>query len=246
MATSGDSAGSSAAEGVVGVLGGMGPAATIDLLQRLVDLRPAKDDADHLRVLVDNNPKVPSRIAALIDNTGPSPAPVLIAMARGLQAQGADFLVMPCNTAHHYHAEIAATVDIPFLNLMELVRRTLKETQPRPRRVGLLASSALRMIRLYEPYLAEAAIEVVYPAEGEQAQLMALIRAVKAGRVRETGTDALTAAAASLESQGVDQLLIACTELSALAGSLRSALPALDAADVLARAVIERAEAGAR
>ena len=77
----------------VGVIGGMGPEATVDFLRRLVARTPARDDADHLRVLVDNNPKIPSRIAALIEGTGEDPTPVLCDMARGLQAQGADFLV---------------------------------------------------------------------------------------------------------------------------------------------------------
>ena len=84
----------------IGVLGGMGPTATIDLLQRIIRLTPALDDVDHIRTLVDNNPQVPSRINYLIKRQGENPAPVLVKMAQGLSAQGADFLIMPCNTAH--------------------------------------------------------------------------------------------------------------------------------------------------
>ena len=82
---------------IVGVIGGMGPEATVDFLRRIVAATPARDDADHIRVLVDNNPKIPSRLAALVDGTGEDPLPVLIAMAQGLERQGADFLTMPCN-----------------------------------------------------------------------------------------------------------------------------------------------------
>ncbi|HEY1837589.1 MAG TPA: aspartate/glutamate racemase family protein, partial [Rhizomicrobium sp.] len=81
-------------EKVVGVIGGMGPEATVDFLSRVLRATPATDDADHIRVLVDNNPKIPSRIAALIEGGGEDPLPALIAMARGLESQGADFLVM--------------------------------------------------------------------------------------------------------------------------------------------------------
>src|SRR5579863_8958181 len=102
-------------EKVVGVIGGMGPEATVDFMHRLIAATPARDDADHLHILVDNNPKIPSRIAALIDGTGEDPTPVLRAMARGLEAQGADFLVIPCNTAHHYLPAIAESVRIPLL-----------------------------------------------------------------------------------------------------------------------------------
>jgi aspartate racemase len=233
-------------EAVVGVLGGMGPAATVDLLRRLIDLTPARDDADHLRVLVDNNPKVPSRVAALIDGTGPSPAPVLVAMARGLEAQGADFLVMPCNTAHHYHAEVAASVGIPFLSLPELVREALDAMEPRPRRVGLLASSALPRIGLYEASLGTCEREVVYPQPSLQTALMALIGAVKAEGVAAVDAEPLRVAAADLIGAGADVLLVACTELSALGDALAGTLdvPVVDAADVLARATVSHARRG--
>ena len=87
----------------VGVIGGMGPEATVDLMTRVIGKTPAVNDQDHLRMLVDNNPKIPSRIAAIIEGTGESPVPVLTEMARGLEVQGASFLAIPCNTAHVYH-----------------------------------------------------------------------------------------------------------------------------------------------
>ena len=227
----------------VGVIGGMGPDATVDLMRRVLALTPARDDQDHIRMLVDNNPKVPSRIAALIEGTGPSPLPTLIDMARGLETQGADFLVMPCNTAHHYHGEVADAVGIPFPNLMELVVADLAQHHSERRRVGLLASSALSKIRLYEPHFERAGLELLYPTPPRQEALMALIRAVKAARTDEQGTAAFSDAARDLAGQGAELLLIACTELSFIADTLASDLPGVDAADVLARAVVERARA---
>ena len=232
------------ADGVVGILGGMGPDASVDLMPRILRLTPAEDDSDHLRMLVDNNPGVPSRIAALIHGNGPSPLPVLEAMARGLESQGAEFLVMPCNTAHHYHADVAAAVDIPFLNLMELVARRLQQLEPRVERVGLLASSALQIIHLYEPWLEGVGMTALYPEARLQDDLMALIRAVKAGRSREHGTAALGAAAEQLASSGADCLLIACTELSVIAASLAPQRPVVDAAEVLAQETVAFARRG--
>src|SRR4051812_24371314 len=128
-------------EKVVGVIGGMGPEATVDFMRRLVARTPARDDADHLHVLVDNNPKIPSRIAVLIEGTGEDPTPVLCAMARGLQAQGADFLVMPCNTAHYYLPAIARSVTIPALDMVDLSIQKLAAAEPL--RIGMLASPAV-------------------------------------------------------------------------------------------------------
>ncbi|MCF8039781.1 MAG: aspartate racemase, partial [Desulfohalobiaceae bacterium] len=64
-------------EKIVGIIGGMGPEATVDLMSRVLKATPAADDIDHIRLVVDNNPKVPSRIKALLENTGESPAPCL-------------------------------------------------------------------------------------------------------------------------------------------------------------------------
>lgn len=226
---------------IVGILGGMGPEATVDLMRRVIAGTPARDDADHIRMLVDSNPHVPSRIEALIDGTGESPVPCLVEMARGLERQGADFLVIPCNTAHHYHAEVAAAVDVPVLNLVQMTARDAGGMCPDLARVGLLASSALMGIRLYEPWFEELGARVLYPGSGVQRELMELIRAVKAGRYTPAQVAACDRAAEDLEAQGAQCLVVACTELSVVVERLRTDLPVCDAADLLARAVIREA-----
>ncbi|MDP5054170.1 MAG: amino acid racemase, partial [Congregibacter sp.] len=183
----------------VGILGGMGPAATVDLMQRVIAATPASDDSDHIPMLVDNNPQVPSRIKALIEKTGPSPVPTLTAMAKRLADQGADFLVMPCNTAHHYYAELAAAVDIPFIDMTLLVSQHIARAQPGAQRVGLLASSALSQIELYEPNLRVQGLTPVYPPSAEQSALMALIMAIKANTGDALGYASLQDCASALE-----------------------------------------------
>ena len=225
----------------VGILGGMGPEATLDLMRRVIAGTPAQDDADHIRMLVDSNPRVPSRIEALIDETGESPVPCLVEMARGLERQGADFLVIPCNTAHHYHAEVAAAVGVPVLNMIEMTVRDAARRSPDIAQVGLLASSALPRIRLYERCFERLGVDVLYPGSGVQGALMELIRAVKAGRYATAQVAACDRAAEDLKAQGAQCLVVACTELSVVAEGLQTDLPVCDASDVLARAVIREA-----
>src|SRR5688572_14383751 len=134
----------------IGILGGMGPAATVELMSRIIAGTPARDDRDHIRMLVDNNPGVPSRIAAIIERTGTDPLPELKRMALGLQVAGADFLVMACNTAHHYQAELAASVTIPFLSILDVTARHLAAYHPRAARIGFLASPAVRLTGVYD------------------------------------------------------------------------------------------------
>ena len=226
---------------VVGILGGMGPEATVDLMRRVIALTPAQDDADHVHMLVDNNPQVPSRIAALIDGTGESPVPTLVAMAQRLQQQGADFLAMPCNTAHHYHADIAAAVSVPFLHMPQLVAAAVARDFPNVTGVGLLASTAVTQIELYEPCFTTYDLTVSFPDPARQGALMALIRSVKGVGPDAGELAAATAAAADLAFGGAELLVLACTELSVLAGQLDLPLPTLDAADVLAWEIVRRA-----
>lgn len=230
---------------IVGILGGMGPEATIDLLRRVVAMTPASDDQDHIRMLVDHNPKVPSRIKALIEKTGESPAPALIGMAQQLERAGASVLALPCNTAHAYAGEIQTSVGIPLLDMIALTADRISRLEPKCRVVGMLASTAVRIVGLYERALGPFGISTVYPKD--QDAVMDIIKAVKRGDRGSMQHPALQRAAADLHEQGAGMLLIACTELSVLAGSLAEfadctdcRLHVLDALDVLAETIVAR------
>jgi aspartate racemase len=217
-----------------GVIGGMGPEATVDFLRRLVAATPANDDADHIHVLVDNNPQIPSRISALIEGKGADPLPVLIRMARGLEKQGADFLVIPCNTAHYYLPAIAHAVDIPLLDMVGLSIRALAG-----KRIGMLASPAVRLVGLYEARLRDAGMAAIFPDVVGEANILEIIRAVKANRVTEQHKGDYAEVARTLD---MDALLIACTELSVLGAPEGVTCPVVDALDVLVEATIAAAK----
>ena len=125
-------------EKVVGVLGGLGPEATVDFMAKLVAATPAGSDQEHIRLLIDHNPGVPNRHDAIAGRT-PSVGPQLAVMARGLENSGADFLVMVCNTAHAYSSEIQAAVSIPFISIVDVSVDALAQ-QPR-RSVGVMAAA---------------------------------------------------------------------------------------------------------
>jgi len=220
-----------AREKTVGVIGGMGPEATVDFLRRIVEATPARDDADHIRVLVDNNPKIPSRIAALIEGTGEDPTPVLIAMAKGLERQGADLLTIPCNTAHWYRPAIAAAVGIPVLDMVELAVARLDAVSPKPKTIGMVASPAVREVGLYAERLEAGGFEALFPDERGEAAIFAAIRAVKAKAMTDVIRADYDAAIGALIDDGADAILIACTELSLLPAP--KGRPSVDALDAL-------------
>ncbi len=196
----------------VGILGGMGPEATVLLMQRLIAATAAQDDADHIPLIVHQNPQVPSRIRHLIEGTGEDPGPVLAAMTRGLEAAGAEALAMPCNTAHAYAGAIRAATRLPFLDMREATVAVL----PRGR-IGMLASPAVRMSKAFDAAFAAAGLTMVWPERDET--VLALIRRVKAGDTGAGAREALVQEAESLAERS-DHLLVACTELSLLTDTL--------------------------
>ena len=220
-----------AREKTVGVIGGMGPEATVDFMRRIVEATPARDDIDHIRVLVDNNPKIPSRIAALIARTGEDPTPVLVGMAQGLERQGADFLTIPCNTAHYYLPAIARSVNIPVLDMIALAIARLGALSPKPKKIGMLASPAVRLVGLYAERLGKAGFEALFPDEAGEAAVFTMISAIKSKSVTDKIRENYDRAIAGLERAGADAFLIACTELSLLPPP--KGRPSVDALDAL-------------
>ena len=231
---------------VVGIIGGMGPEATLDLMRRVLVKTPAQDDQDHIHLIVESNPKIPSRIAHLIEKTGADPTPELVRIARNLERAGAEALAIPCNTAHAYAPSIRRAVGIPLLDMVQLtVDQIASSPSPsahiasspagaqRVARVGLLASSAVLATELYAKAFADHGIAVVHPAR--QDDVMALIRAVKRG---ETGLDiqaALGRTALDLANH-VDVLLVGCSELSVISAGITA--PFVDSLDVQAQAIV--------
>ncbi|UOM37353.1 aspartate/glutamate racemase family protein [Acuticoccus sp. I52.16.1] len=223
---------------ILGVLGGMGPEATILLMQRILEATPApagrpRDDADHLPLLVDNNTQVPSRIRHLVEGTGEDPGPTLAAMARRLEAAGAAALAMPCNTAHAYAGAIREAVRLPFLDMVALTADAAAPLPAGP--AGILASPATRITGIFAAAFAARGREVIHPAD--EAAMLGAIRAVKAGQ-GERARPVLEAAAAELAGAGAAVLIVGCSEFSLLSRGLAATVPVIDTLDVLAVAAV--------
>jgi len=227
---------------VVGVIGGMGPEATVDLMMRVIRATPAQDDIDHIRMVVDNNPKVPSRIKAIIEGTGESPAPCMAQMARNLAASGADFLVIPCNTAYYYYDEVCSAVDIPVMNMIDVTVETVLNENASIRTVGLLASKAVLMTGLYTKPFKGKGIDVIYPSPELQDLLMASIRKIKTGKYDIGDREVLQSAAEELVRKRSEALIVACTELSIICDGLDAGVKVYDALQVLAESIVRMAK----
>jgi len=215
----------------IGVLGGMGPQATILLQQRLVAGVDASDDASHVPLLIDMNPQVPSRLDWLLKREGQDPGPVLAGMAKRLENAGATALAMPCNTAHHFAPAIVSAVGIPLLDMVDLSAQALVRSVGTGARVGILASPATQRTNLFGNALGRHALEVVFPERMDA--LLATIRRIKSAGTTERDVDALSAAGNDCRERGAACLLVGCSEFSLLTGRIDSDLPVIDTLDVL-------------
>jgi aspartate racemase len=226
----------------VGLLGGMGPAATVDFMARLVRLTPARSDQQHLRLLVDCDPSVPDRSAHILRGSD-APATHLARMAAGLEANGAELLVIVCNTAHAYYDRVATAVRVPVVDWIAEV--ALEVAAVGVSRAGILATEGTLRAGLYDTALARHGVTAVAPSPAEQRALMEVIYGVKAGGPEAVLALRMRAVAAALAGRGAEIALLACTELSVLAarfpviGGVRE----VDAADVVAARVVRAAGA---
>ncbi len=221
----------------IGVLGGMGPWATLDFFEKILRLTPAKTDQEHLRVIIDNNPKIPDRSPA-IAGTGEDPTPALVAGARILQQAGADVIVIPCNTAHYFYERVQNAVSIPVLHIMEEVVSTAREEVPSARVLGILATAAAVSSGLYARACARKGIEVVNPDPAGQQVVNRAIYAVKGGQMGPEITAGLKKIADGLVGRGAQALVLGCTELPFVLKPQDVRVPLLDSNQILARAAV--------
>ena len=231
---------------IVGILGGMGPAATADLYTKIIAATPASRDQDHIHIVIWADPTVPDRSDALLHG-GEDPTPWLLHGATQLVAMGASFIAVPCNTAHAFFPSLAPAITVPFLHMMDEVATAVELTHPSIERVGLLATTGTIASGLYQEWFAKHHIEVVVPNDGLQERVvMGAIHRVKAGEMGQETTEMLSEAAVYLVEHGAEALIAGCTELPLVFRDGDASVPIIDPTRVLAEAVVRRACASQR
>jgi aspartate racemase len=231
----------------LGVVGGVGPAATVDFMHKVVRNTPAARDQDHIKVIVEQNPQIPDRTDHLTGD-GADPTLALYATCKKLEDSGADLIAIPCNTAHAFIGPIEARLRVPIINMMNVTADYLRATFPAVDRIGLLATDGTIASGVYRTALEARGMTQVLPPLAMQARVMNAIygaRGVKAGFTNGECADDIIAAVESLLLQRVEVILLACTELPLLfpqaATVTRKGRSAhlVDPTDVLARCCVE-------
>lgn len=197
---------------LLGVLGGMGPLATLDFQHKLLEATPAETDQQHLPSVVWNVPQVADRQKALA-GLGPSPLPQLLAGIAKLNQAGASHIAIPCNTAHHWYAELSKVSEAPILHIVDTVLDTLFQAAEQPQRVGVIATQGTLDAGWFQQRLSAQGIETITSEDSELSKwFVPGCYAVKRGQLIEAG-ELFSLQAQTLLARGAQQLILACTEV---------------------------------
>lgn len=201
----------------IGIVGGVGPAATVDFLDKIVKATPARKDQEHIKVVVEQNPQIPDRTRNLIlgeiDPTIP-----LYATCRRLEAAGADIITIPCNTAHAYVDDLQQHLSVPIVSMLKTTIDHIATTYGTSRRVGLLATTGTVRTGVYHA-VAKGIFDLMVPDDAHQEKVMASIYGplgVKAGYTEGQCLEDLLAGVKHLVDRGAEILILGCTELPVL------------------------------
>lgn len=222
----------------IGIIGGMGPAATIDLYKKMVDNTPAEKDQDHIHVIIDSYPQIEDRTACILYG-GKNPAPKLIESAKRLEKAGADALIMPCNTAHYFAKDIESAVNIPLIHIVRCSAESIKNNYPETKKIGLIATTGTIKAGVYGNILNEYGFETIDLPERIENNIMDCIyKGVKAGKTEEYSR-LFQQCVDEITDLGADLLIEGCTEIPLIMPYVKTKLPAVDATYELACAAVK-------
>jgi aspartate racemase len=224
---------------MIGVLGGMGPLATADFFRKVISETPAKGDADHVPLLIQSDPRIAPRPAAIL-REGRSPLPELLAGRDRLIRAGATALAMPCNTAHFWYADLLEGCTVPFLSIVDASVNELSLVADVGSTIGIIATRATLAAEIFDPTLIRSGYTVMLPDEIVMSTLVSPgIEFVKAGESLRGG-QLIEQAVLALLNDGARAVLLACTEtpvaLDALESQLR--IHCVDSTAALARSCV--------
>ena len=229
-------------EKTIGILGGMGPEASVDMFSKIITSNPVTKDQEQLRIIVYCNSKIPPRSQATLSR-GEDPRPELIRSAELLEASGAGLVVIACNAAHFFHTDIQKSVSIPVLHIMREVAGEIQHSAEQFKTVGLLAGTTTVKTGLYDEVLEEIGVRVLSPdMDEEQERVNSSIYEIKKGNkgVKQILVDI----AEKMAAKGAQAIILGCTEVPLVIRDGDLSVPVIDATQVLADAAIRMAKAG--
>ncbi|OAT44857.1 aspartate racemase [Proteus hauseri ATCC 700826] len=196
-------------KGLIGVLGGMGPAATADLFNKFIAFTKANCDQEHIPLIISSIPNIPDRTQALMHD-GNSPLPLMQNYLHLLERAGAECIVIPCNTAHYWFSQLKESCHVELLSIID---STMQEVvNSKKKNIGLLATNATVYMGLYQQKIEELGLNCLTPNKEEQQKVMKSIYLLKSGEI-EKAENLMKEIADQLFKQGAEVIVLGCTEV---------------------------------
>ncbi|MDY3124301.1 MAG: amino acid racemase [[Actinobacillus] rossii] len=197
------------AKNVIGILGGMGPAATADMFQKFIKLTPAHCDQDHIPLLISSIPDIPDRTECILHG-GEDPESVMEKYVHGLENAGATCIIMACNTAHYWFDHLKAKSHVDMLSIIDATIDEVIATGKQ--KIGLLATDATLATGLYKKRIEEQGLTFIRPNEESQKKVMESIYLLKSGET-EHSIELMSQQRDELTKQGAEVIILGCTEV---------------------------------
>jgi len=220
----------------LGIIGGMGPAATLDLFNKILKATPAKRDQDHIHIIIDNFPQIPDRTAFLLGK-GENPLPYILKSVRTLERANVDVLCMPCNTAHYFVEDIRKATPLPFISIIESTLNEIRSRFKNSKNIGLLATDGTIIGRVYHNIFEVEGDKIIAPLEEKQHEVMKIVYSIKAGKMEEN-VQTFEEIIEHMKFLGSEVVILGCTELPILLKYFEPSLPVIDATSCLAKEIV--------
>jgi aspartate racemase len=224
----------------LGIIAGMGPMAGVALYKTIIENTKASHDQEHIPFLLYNLPQIPDRTAAIL-NKGDTPVPYIVFAAQTLEKAGVEYILMACNTAHYYIQDIQKEINAKIINIIDLVWHQIEILYPYVIKVGLLATDGVIQSKIYEPVNSNK--KLVYPNKGIQNDfVMESIygkNGIKAGNINSKNKKLLIKASNYLIDQGVDVIVMGCTEIPLVINSSDISVSTVNPIEIMALEAIK-------
>ena len=226
----------------IGILGGMGPEATLELYRAILDKTHASNDQDHVPVVIFSFPQIPDRTKALLGD-GPDPIPYLLYGLDILKRAEVDFVVIPCNTAHKFLSSLLVAANVPIIDMIDETMNYIAINYPQSKNLGLLATTGTIKTGLYNDYC-DGRFNLVIPDDDAQEIVMRSIyrkKGLKAGYKSNENRKLLVSVIQHLKGKGADTIIMGCTEIPLVLRGKDSGLPLINPTEIVATKAVELA-----
>ncbi len=205
---------------LLGIIGGLGPAASAYFYELITEHTLASRDQDHIDIILSSRATTPDRTDFILGRSDDDPLPAMISDARSLETYGATAIVIPCNTAHYFLDEVKKSVSVPMPSIITETVLHIKKCGFK--KAAILATEGTINTSSYQRELEAHGLSYAVPDDDGKAALMHLIYdKVKKGVIPEP--EELYKITEPMFSSGCDCAILGCTELSLIGKKIKDA-----------------------